>query len=290
MQTPGELARANFSCTQHNPKRMEAATAGTGSGLPKVTYAIIAEEQEVVNNFILGTDALQWKNLDYLRGYKPDNDEKYYGVRQLTSMTTDRRAYDLGYRFVARTSTGSLGYFHLATRAAIEVFDEDATLANKIVAANERCAVMTVDEATALLKVDGLELEMSPVGTHKTGYVGVYENYHTTASGRKRIFKAFDYETYISQRICPVRAAVDRARYIGLQTERDVNPWPSLPVEDKRRLRAEARADVLDVVMSADGTILAIGAPDGVRPQRKAAKVATNGFKALKDSRSRRSF
>ena len=69
-----------------------------------------------------------------------------------------------------------------------------------------------------------------------------------------------------------------------------MNPWPSLPVEDKRRLRAEARADVLDVVMSADGTILAIGAPDGVRPQRKAAKVSINGFKALKDSRSRRSF
>ena len=270
---------------------MEAATAGSGSGLPKVTYAIIAEEQEVVDNFILGTDALQWKNLDYLRGYKPDNDEKYYGVRQLTSTIGDRRAYDLGYRFVARTCTsGSLGYFHLATRAAIEVFDEDATLANKIVAANERCAVMTVDEATALLKVDGLELEMSPVGTHKTGYVGVQERKYTTASGRKTIFQALYYETYISQRICPVRAAVDRARYIGLQTERDVNPWPSLPVEDKRRLRSEARADVLDVVMSADGTILAIGAPDGVRPQRKVAKVSINGFKALKDSRSRRSF
>lgn len=276
---------------------MNAATLPTPASLPKMNAALLAEEQGVVSNFALGTEALQWKNLYFLRGYQVKNDEKFYGVIKLSSTArghADMRAYELGYRFAARQNNRNLGYFCLADRAAIEVFDVmGAAFANKIIVANEKRAVMTVDEAKALLKVDSLELEESPAGTAtKTGFVGVLERPEATLSGSTMSFVARYGATYISSRRCPVRAAVDRARYIGLQTERDVNPWPSLPAEDKSRLRAEARADVLekDVVALEGGGVGAASSSsepaDGVRPQRKAAKVAMAGFKALRPMHS----
>ena len=270
------------------------ATLPTPASLPKMNAALLAEEQGVVSNFALGTEALQWKNLYFLRGYQVKNDEKFYGVMKLSSKAgahADMRAYELGYRFVARPyNTRKLGYFCLADRAAIEVFDVmGAAFANKIIVANEKLAVMTVDEAKALLKVDSLELEESPAGTAtKTGFVGVSERPVIMQSGTTMTFVARYGATHISTRRCPVRAAVDRARYIGLLTERDVNVWPSLPAEDKSRLRAEARADVLekDVVALEGGGVGAASSSsepaDGVRPQRKTAKVAEAGFKALR--------
>ena len=57
------------------------ATLPTPASLPKMNAALLAEEEGVVSNFVLGTEALQWKNLYFLRGYRVKNDEKFYVTR-----------------------------------------------------------------------------------------------------------------------------------------------------------------------------------------------------------------
>ena len=206
--------------------------------LVKVTPAIKEQEQAHVAAFQqrLDVNALRWKNLWFLgKAYKPYNDEKFWSVATVHP-SSDR--YRKGYRFritdaALRSAQHAVGqlYFVSEERAAIAAFEAQGEgFARRLAEAKERWAQMTLADADARALEEGLIIERSPVGTHKTLLVGVLACKDSrTPTGGFRFYTARYGRKYICRCTCPNRAALERARYVKCMSLNDEERTKSNP-------------------------------------------------------------